>query len=184
MQVDVKVGDPVIVCSEDSEFESSVEGIFMFLKMQPEAEKGDKAILFLRGVTALNIQPGTKIYRKRETDDVGMQIVSDESSINKPKQLTAEEEKYKEEILFYLEENDTITEEDRKYLERKRKKFGISEERAREIEQKAVLSLNENETEYLETLTDRTKRLLERERELLGIPKERANEIEKLVLNE
>lgn len=192
LQADVKVGEPVIVCSDDSEFESSVEGISMFLKMLPEAEKGDKAALLLRGVTALNIQPGTKIYRKRGTDSVETQIVSDEPPTGEPKPLTAEEEKYKEEVLFCLEETGTITDDDRKYLERKRKKFGISEERAREIEEEAVPSLTENEKEYLETfkelavsgtLTDRAKRLLERERESLGIPKERADEIEKLVLN-
>lgn len=193
LQADVKVGESVIVCSDDSEFESSVEGISLFLKMLPEAEQGDKAILWLRGVTALNIQPGTKVYRKRGTDSVETQIVSDEPPTDDPKPLTAEEEKYKEEVLFCLEETGTITDSDRKYLERKRKKFGISEERAREIEQETTPSLTENEKEYLETfkelaasgtLTDRAKRLLEHERESLGIPKERAAEIEKLVSNE
>lgn len=193
LQADVKVGEPVIVCNEDLEFESSVEGIVMFMKMLPEAEKGDTAALFLRGVTALNIQPGTKIYRKRGTDSVETQIVSEEPPTGEPKPLTAEEEKYKEEVLFCLEETGTITDDDRKYLERKRKKFGITEKRAREIEQEATPSLTENEKEYLETfkelaasgtLTDRAKRLLERERESLGISKERAAEIEKLMSNE
>lgn len=193
LQADVKVGEPVIVCTDDSEFESSVEGISLFLKMLPEAEKGDKAVLFLRGVTALNIQPGTKVYRKRGTNSVETQIVADESPTDKSKPLTAEEEKYKEEVLFCLEETGTITDDDRKYLERKRKKFGITEKRAREIEQEATPSLTENEKEYLETfkelaasgtLTDRAKRLLERERESLGISKERAAEIEKLMSNE
>lgn len=193
LQADVKVGEPIIVCNEDLEFESSVEGIVMFMKMLPEAEKGDTAALFLRGVTALNIQPGTKIYRKRGTDSVETQIVSDEPPTGEPKPLTAEEEKYKEEVLFCLEETGTITDDDRKYLERKRKKFGITEKRAREIEQEATPSLTENEKEYLETfkelaasgtLTDRAKRLLERERESLGISKERAAEIEKLMSNQ
>ena len=193
LQADVKVSEPVIVCTDDSEFESSVEGISLFLKMLPEAEKGDKAVLFLRGVTALNIQPGTKVYRKRGTNSVETQIVADESPTDKSKPLTAEEEKYKEEVLFCLEETGTITDDDRKYLERKRKKFGITEKRAREIEQEATPSLTENEKEYLETfkelaasgtLTDRAKRLLERERESLGISKERAAEIEKLMSNE
>lgn len=193
LQADVKVGEPVIVCTDDSEFESSVEGISLFLKMLPEAERGDNAVLLLRGVTALNIQPGTKVYRKRGTDSVETQIVSDESPTDKSRPLTAEEEKYKEEVLFCLEEAGTITDDDRKYLERKRKKFGITEKRAREIEQEATPSLTENEKEYLETfkelaasgtLTDRAKRLLERERESLGISKERAAEIEKLMSNE
>lgn len=90
-----------------------------------------------------------------------------------------------------MEESDTITDDDRKYLERKRKRFGISEEKAKEIEQQIAPSLKENEKEYLETykelassgtLTDRSRRLLERERESLNLSKERAAEIEKMAL--
>jgi len=74
-------------------------------------------------------------------------------------------------------------------LERKRKKFNISEDRAKEIERELIPSLNEDEKEYLETfkefssttITDRIRRLLERERESLNISKERAEEIEKMV---
>lgn len=93
LQADVKVGDPVIVCSENAEFDSIVEGISMFMKMLTEAERGDKTVLLLRGVTGLNIQPGTKIYRKQETDNAGKPIVANESATDKPKTLTAEEEK-------------------------------------------------------------------------------------------
>lgn len=86
-----------------------------------------------------------------------------------------------------MEDNGIITEDDRKFLERKRKKFNISEDRAKEIERELIPSLNEDEKEYLETfkefssttITDRIRRLLERERESLNISKERAEEIEK-----
>lgn len=194
LQADVKVGEQVIVCTDDTEFESAVEGIMMFFKVLDEGEAGDKAGLILKGVTALNIRPGTKIYRKRETEraDNENAIQRDESTkqiISEPKMLTPEEEKYKEEVLFCLEDNGVITEEDRRYLDRKRKKFGISEERAKVIEQQVAPSLSDDEKEYLETykeltssgiLTDRAKRLLERERESLNISKERSAEIEKL----
>ena len=88
-----------------------------------------------------------------------------------------------------MEDNGIITEDDRKFLERKRKKFNISEDRAKEIERELIPSLNEDEKEYLETfkefssttITDRIRRLLERERESLNISKERAEEIEKMV---
>lgn len=194
LQADVKVGEQVIVCTDDTEFDSAVEGITMFFKMLDEGEAGDKAGLILKGVTALNIRPGTKIYRKRETErtDNENAVQRDESTkqiISEPKMLTPEEEKYKEELLFCLEDNGVITEEDRRYLDRKRKKFGIPEERAEEIERQIVPSLGDDEKEYLETykelassgiLTDRAKRLLERERESLNISKERAAEIEKL----
>ena len=52
--------------------------------------------------------------------------------------LTPNEEKYKEEVLFCLEDDGEISSEERIMLERKRKRFGITEERALAIE-KCVL---------------------------------------------
>lgn len=194
LHADVKVGEEVIVCTNDNEFDSSIEGIVMFFKMLDRGESGDDAGLILRGVTETNIRCGTKIYKKR-----GDTFPDDEETVQKNEStqqscvelcsLTPEEEKYREEILFCIEDNGVITDDDRKYLERKRKKFGLSESRAKEIEQQVVPFLNEDEKEYLETfkeltssgtLTDRVKRLLERERESLHISKERAEEIERL----
>lgn len=194
LQTDIKVGEQVIICSGETEFDSVIEGITMFFKMLPEGESGDKAGLLLKGVTALNTRPGSMIYRKRDSEyttdkNVAQKEEPAKPTIEKTETLTAEEEKYKEEILFCLEDNGVITEEDRRYLERKRKKFGISEERAKVIEQQTVPSLSDDEKEYLETykelaasgsLSERAKRLLERERESLNISKERAAEIEKL----
>ena len=192
LQSDIKVGDPVIVCNEDSEFDSSVKGICMFYKMIDEGEKNDVAALLLSGITATNIQPGTKIYhlKKSSISESETAITNHtEESAPQTEALTQEEEKYKEELLFCLEDGGTITEEDRRYLERKRNKFGISKERAMEIEKQLTPSLSEEEKEYLETfkelttsggLTDRTRRLLERERESLNISLERASEIEKI----
>ena len=194
LQADVKVGEQVIVCTDDTEFDSEIKGIMMFFKWLPEGEAGDKACLRLNGVTALNFRPGTKIYRKRESGNIAVKNIvqrenADKQTIEKTETLTSEEEQYKEEILFCLEDNGVITEEDRRYLERKRKKFGISEERAKEIERQTAPSLSDDEKEYLETykeltssgvLSERAKRLLERERESLNISKERAEEIEKL----
>lgn len=195
LQTDIKVGEQVIICSGETEFDSVIEGITMFFKMLPEGESGDKAGLLLKGVTALNTRPGSKIYRKRDSEyttdkNVAQKEAPAKPTIEKTETLTAEEEKYKEEILFCLEDNGVITEEDRRYLERKRKKFGISEERAKEIERQTAPSLSDDEKEYLETykelaasgvLSERAKRLLERERESLNISKERAAEIEKLI---
>lgn len=195
LQADVKVGEQVIVCTDNTEFDSVVEGITMFFKMLDGGEAGDKAVLMLKGVTALNIKPGTKIYRKRETEhtNIGNDVQRDEpikQISSESEMLTSEEEKYKDEILFCLEDNSTITEDDRIYLERKRKKLGISKERAEEIEQQTAPSLSDDEKEYLETykelassgvLSERAIRLLERERESLNISKERAKEIEKLL---
>lgn len=45
------------------------------------------------------------------------------------------EDKYKEEVLFYLEDNGIITDIERHYLEKKRVRLGITAERAKEIEE-------------------------------------------------
>ena len=106
-----------------------------------------------------------------------------------PANLSASEQQYKDEILFCLEDGGSISDDDRKYLERKRVKFGISLERAAEIEKSCAPQLTDSEKEYLETfkemtggkeMTERIRRILDRERESLGITKERAGELEKM----
>ena len=106
-----------------------------------------------------------------------------------PANLSASEQQYKDEILFCLEDGGSIGDDDRKYLERKRVKFGISLERAAEIEKSCAPQLTDSEKEYLETfkemtdgkeMTERIRRILDRERESLGITKERAGELEKM----
>ena len=103
--------------------------------------------------------------------------------------LSEVEMKYKEEVMFCLEEEGVISNDDRKYLERKRLKLGISEERAAGIEKMCIPQLTENEQEYVGLfremsaegeISERKRRLLERERESLGISPERAQELEKL----
>ena len=106
----IKIGDKVIIDNGKTEIDSIIEDIM------PTANKlkiGDEIGVYFSGATALNIQHGTKIYRKREISP---------ASENKPKaptpsipqSLTPEEEKYKEEILFCLEDNSSISEEDRR----------------------------------------------------------------------
>ena len=101
--------------------------------------------------------------------------------------LTPNEEKYKEEVLFCLEEGGVITSDERRLLERKRVRWGITEERAKEIEQMCSPTLTETEQEYIEIykelcadgeVTERRRRMLDREREELGISEQRAKELE------
>lgn len=103
--------------------------------------------------------------------------------------LSENEVVYREEVLFILEDGE-IGNTERRLLERKRIKLGISEERAVDIEKMCVPQLSSEETEYLEIykevsadgeITDRKRRLLIREAESLGICKERMNELENLV---
>ncbi len=100
--------------------------------------------------------------------------------------LTDADEKYEEEVLFILEDGE-ISESERRLLERKRIKLGVTEERAAEIEASCKPSLIEAEKEYLEIykelvgdseITDRKRRMLDREAESLGITPERVGELE------
>ena len=198
MAMDIEgLGRQVIVCNDDTEFESVIEHIVMFGKLLDFAEKGDRAALILKGVNSANIQKGTKIYLKHQALQKDKQSQTELITIKENKNehlcesLSSEEKKYKEEVLFCLEDGGSISDDDRKYLDRKRNKFGISLERAEEIESMCKPQLTENEQEYLDTfkemtsdgeISDRMRRLLVRERESLGISQERAEEIEHIIL--
>ena len=95
--------------------------------------------------------------------------------------LNETEQKYLDEVMFCLEEDNCITEAERKYLERTRTKLGLSKERADEIEQ--------DEQEYLGifkgmmkdgVISERECHILERKQRALGISPDRAKELEQL----
>lgn len=190
---DVKSGDRLLISDGKKVVESEVAGVLFpqfDFKILDEGEKGDKVWLQIRDVNAGQLACGMEVCIVPENEvtesDEDINVLPEEKS---EVSLTPEEERYKEEIFFCLEEGGTISEDDRKYLERKRKKLGLSEERAKELEEQFASSLSSDEQEYLETfkemcasgiVTDRVRRLLEREREALNISKERADEIEKM----
>lgn len=105
--------------------------------------------------------------------------------------LTEEEMKYAEEVMFFLEDDGIIDTDERRHLERKRIKLGISEEQAAKIEASMSLSaLSEDEQEYYDAvkeelmdgvIPDSSRRLLERFRTRMGISAERAREIEMML---
>lgn len=104
-------------------------------------------------------------------------------------QLSPAEEKYKEEILFMLEDG-VIGDAERRLLERKRQKFGVSEERAKLIEEGCAPSLSEEEKEYIEIykdvledgeISERRRKILKKEAESLGISQSRAKELEEMI---
>ncbi len=103
--------------------------------------------------------------------------------------LTPAEEKYKEEVIFMLEDGD-IDDAARRMLERKRVKLGISEERAVLIESQLKPSLTDEEKEYIETfkeicidgeISPRIRKMLDREADSLGISKDRASQLENMI---
>ncbi len=120
-----------------------------------------------------------------------------EGSLNTEKQsfivnLTTDEKSYVEEIMFCLESDGSISDRERRFLNRMREKFNISEERAKELEEMCTQpQLTEDEKEYLEAIKEeitdgiipeRSRRLLERLRLSMDIDEDRANEIERIAL--
>ena len=103
--------------------------------------------------------------------------------------LSPAEVKYKEEFLFMLEDG-SIGDAERRLLERKRQKFGVSEERAKLIEESCAPSLSEEEKEYIEIykdmledgeISERRRKILNKEAESLGISQSRVKELEEMI---
>lgn len=117
------------------------------------------------------------------------QIVSNENTLGIEYKTTSNEsyEQYAEEIRFMLEDDGEIDEKERRVLERLRKNLGLSEEEAKQIEEKNM-QLSQNEKEYLEEyqaiiadgeISEKERRLLNRLSSSLGISQERIKELEK-----
>ena len=115
------------------------------------------------------------------------QVIPNESKQIDNSQLSVDEQSYAEAVKFFLEDG-SIGDKERRYLERKRSKLGISPERAAEIEESLQKpQMTDEEQSYAEevkfcledgSIGDKERRFLERMRSKLGISPERAAEIE------
>ncbi len=104
--------------------------------------------------------------------------------------FTNKELEYLDNIREFLEDDAEITPRERKMLDRIRQSLGISEERAKELEESlAKPQLTEDEQEYLDIyreyaekgeITDKERRKLDISAKGLGISSDRAKEIEKM----
>lgn len=119
-------------------------------------------------------------------------IIQQTVSVHRQDILTDSEMRYKEEVLFILEDGE-ITETERHFLERKRIKYGLTEDQAAKVEAMCIPTLTDSEKEYLEIfkdivgdglMTDRKRRMLNREAESLGISAERMCELELSINNQ
>ena len=114
-------------------------------------------------------------------------FVISKSGISSNFMLSQNEDNYRAEVLYCIKENAGISEIDRRILNRKREQLGITEERAREIEESCMPKYTDNEREYLGILEALDgldlndpivqKRII-RERSLLNISEQRADELE------
>lgn len=102
---------------------------------------------------------------------------------------TAEETEYLESVKDFLEDDAEITPREKKMLDRIRKNLGISEERAKELEDSLKPQLTDDEKEYLEMykdyasngdISEKNRRRLDKFAKALGIAADRQAEIEKM----
>ena len=104
------------------------------------------------------------------------------------------EQEYVNHLKELLEDDSEITPRERKMLDHIRQKLGISEERAKELEEMLLNpELTEEEQQYLDNvreffeddtdITPRERKMLNRIRESLGISEERAEELEQMAVN-
>ncbi|CEN37629.1 hypothetical protein [Capnocytophaga cynodegmi] len=114
----------------------------------------------------------------------------EEKAIAQIHTFTENELKYLEDIKFTLEDDGTIDDKERIYLDEMYKKYNINPDRAKLLESIVINrgDLSKEEKEYLEkfkiftadgTVSDRERRILNRLANLLGISEERAIELEK-----
>lgn len=104
--------------------------------------------------------------------------------------VSENEQEYLEEIKACLADDGTISDRERRILNRLRDSLGISEKRAKELEDSLNQGLTDDEKDYLDALKDslvdgvisnRERRLLDKLRTSLGISEARAKELEKSI---
>lgn len=125
--------------------------------------------------------------KKEKEDEKRMLPLSINS--NSPSKFNDAESQYLKEVQFLLEEGEIGTSE-RKLLERKRTKLGLSEDQARRIEASCTIVLTNEEQEYAEIYKDlvedgeptgRLRKLLDREADSLGLSPEQVAKVEQMI---
>ncbi len=158
-------------------------------KTRPHEQPSYKTTNFHYSETSSVQSDGKQVIASQNTSDVTLsdkqysEAISNQISIDD----VGGEARYREEVLFILEDG-SIGEVERRLLDRKRQKFGVSEKRAREIEESCIPKYNDNELEYISVYKElvedcipsgRVRKLLDREAESLGISEQRKLELEK-----
>ena len=141
----------------------------------------------------INLEDAIQWYQKAA--DLGNEEAQEKlktltnTSCSRKIELTDAESEYLEEVKACLEEDEEISPRERRLLNRLREKLGISEERAKELEDSLKQpQLTTEEQEYLDEykacledgkhVSEKERRLLEKLRKMLGISEDRAKEIE------
>lgn len=175
----VKVGDKIEICTgdddDDNDVEATVTFIEMFGKKLTEAQAGDSTGL------------GVDIDVMKLSSRISYAYIPEEWDDDDDDELTEAEQEYLDNIREFLDDDAEITPRERKMLDRISQKLGISEERAKELEESLKPQLTDDEKEYLDMyreyiekgeITEKERRRLNKIANALGINEERIKEIE------
>lgn len=191
----VELGDELFVVNPSgNKYKTVCVGIELFRKLVNQAEEGDNCGILLRDVSVNSIQEGAWLQKGEPTIDKptqeGQKNAASPMSGNNGTIITdpsSDEQEYLEMFKEYAADGE-ISERDRKMLDKFRSRLGISEDRARELEESFFkLQLTEDEKEYLEMykeyaadgeISERDRKMLNKMRDRMGISEERAKEIE------
>lgn len=158
----------------------------MFRKFLPYAEFEDNVGLLV-DLCGHTIAPGDVLTKLGEQNTAKVEA---ESSPNHTESINEKEQEYLEELKECLA-NGSISDGERRLLNKIRSKLVISDERAAELEQSLLTpQLTEDEQEYLDAfkdamddgnISDAERRLLDKIKKYNNISDERAAEIEKML---
>lgn len=173
---DVKVAFKAFVANAHVNYSQQMERSFQ----REEETEWEISVKFkpLEEFDKVELHEKALLAKAKKHEEVAVNKVSNEA-----------EQEYLDELRSFLEDDAEITPRERKMLDRRRQKLGISEERAKELEDFLTKpQLTENEQEYLDELhsfleddaeiTPRERKMLDRIRQKLGISEERAKELE------
>lgn len=164
----------------------------VYARCQEEAGDMDFAITLIEKGAALGIPWCVK--EKERLQNEGLYVNNEEERNHEEANsnvgvLPASNEQEYLDALKESFDDGIISPRERKIIDRLRVSLGISEERAKELEDSLQTQLTNDEQEYLDAfkdasengvVSDRSRRILERLRVMYGISEERAREIEKL----
>lgn len=200
----------------DVDYESNLDnkgGVLVGVVTSGSIVVGDKVLLSQYGkdsdeyeciVTWIEVN-GKDVNIAKAGDSLGMGIDADFDSIgfrvecaeksaewkSDKNVLSYEEQQYLDNLKEFLEDDAEITPRERKMLDRIRQSLGISEERAKELEESLKPKLTEDEQEYLDMykeyaekgeITEKERRRLDKFAMALGISEDRITVIEKLAI--
>ena len=163
------------------------------MKIEKLLVNGRKTVNYLKKNGLMPAYYAAKERLEQQKEDTYQYVAPAEAELEQQKNgtLTEEEHTYMEEVKFCYEDDGMIDEKERKYLDRIREKFGITPERAQELEQLFLQSrLTDNEQEYVNAMKeemvdgvipDSARRLLNRLRTSMDITEERAKELEQYI---